>query len=154
MAYDQGLAHRLSETLAAYELPELEEKKMFGGFCMMVRGNLCCGVIRQELLVRVHEAQVASLLKREGARSFDKMSGRPMKGWVLVSQDAVAEDPELASFLGPAIENALALPAKPMKSKPARAEKSPAPKRLPKVPAKKKTSSSSPRGLTEQTTRR
>ena len=138
MAYDQGLAHRLSETLAGYEpeLPELEEKKMFGGFCMMVRGNLCCGVIRTELLVRVHESQVASLLEREGARSFDKMSGRPMKGWVLVSQDALAEDAELLSWLAPAIENALALPPKPLKSKSAGTGKSALPSKLPKGAAK------------------
>jgi hypothetical protein len=47
MAYDEGLAQRVRELLEdrADEL-EVVEKKMFGGLCFMVQGNMCCGISR------------------------------------------------------------------------------------------------------------
>jgi TfoX/Sxy family transcriptional regulator of competence genes len=126
MAYDQGLAQRLAEALAARDVPEVEEKKMFGGCAFLVRGNLCCGVKDNDLLVRVAKEQEDRHLRRPGARAFD-MTGRPMKGWILVEPDHVAEDAELTDWLAPAIENALALP--PKAPKPAAGERARTPAR-------------------------
>ena len=51
MAYDEGLAERLRDALA--DTAGVAEKKMFGGLAFMVRGNMCCGVVGEELMVRV-----------------------------------------------------------------------------------------------------
>jgi len=54
MAYDEGLAQRVRELLEdrADEL-EVVEKKMFGGLCFMVQGNMCCGILQDDMMVRV-----------------------------------------------------------------------------------------------------
>ena len=51
MAYDEGVAQRMREAMTG--LPEVVEKKMFGGICFMVRGNMCMGVTGEEIMVRV-----------------------------------------------------------------------------------------------------
>ena len=43
MAYDEGLAHRIRELTE--DDPTVVEKKMFGGLCFLVSGNMCCGVV-------------------------------------------------------------------------------------------------------------
>jgi TfoX/Sxy family transcriptional regulator of competence genes len=51
MAFDPGLAQRVRELLE--ELPGYEEKKMFGGICFLIHGNMAGGIIKDELIVRV-----------------------------------------------------------------------------------------------------
>ena len=51
MAYDEGLAQRIRETLTDH--PGLVEKKMFGGVGFMLQGNMACGVNKEDLIVRV-----------------------------------------------------------------------------------------------------
>lgn len=81
MAYDQGLAQRVREALAGQ--PGLTERAMFGGIGFMVYGNMACGILKDELMVRVGPEGMEAL-QRPGARVFD-LTGRPMKGWVVVS---------------------------------------------------------------------
>ena len=63
MAYDEALAGRIRQTLAGRGA--VSERKMFGGIAFMVGGNMACGVIRQDLMVRVgpdaHDAAVAAI---------------------------------------------------------------------------------------------
>jgi len=51
MAFDEGLAQRVREEIG--QLPGFVEKKMFGGVGFMLRGNMACGVINEDLIVRV-----------------------------------------------------------------------------------------------------
>ncbi|TSA47021.1 MAG: hypothetical protein D4R56_02810 [Deltaproteobacteria bacterium] len=44
MAYDEGLAQRVRELLE--NEPDFQEKKMFGGMCFLIQGNMACGIIR------------------------------------------------------------------------------------------------------------
>ena len=44
MAHDEGLAQRVRELLE--NEPDFQEKKMFGGLCFLIRGNMACGIIR------------------------------------------------------------------------------------------------------------
>lgn len=57
---------------------------MFGGIAFMLNGNMCCGVHRNDLIVRVAREEHAAALERPHARAFD-LAGKPMKGFVLVS---------------------------------------------------------------------
>lgn len=108
MAYDEGLAERVTDL--TQQLPDLSEKRMFGGWGLMWQGNLLVGVIGDDLVVRVGPDAYEDAL-RAGGREFD-FTGRPMKGWVMVPADAVAEEPELAAWIDRATRFVKTLPAK------------------------------------------
>jgi hypothetical protein len=61
--------------------------------------------------VRCAPSDTSSVLKEPGVRPFD-VTGKPMKGWVLVSAEAVAEEPELRDWVGRSREFVRTLPAK------------------------------------------
>jgi TfoX/Sxy family transcriptional regulator of competence genes len=109
MAYDEGLAQRTREALG--ELPGLVEKKMFGGVGFMVQGNMACGVNKDDLIVRVGAERYEEALAKPHTRPFD-MTGRPMKGWVMVASDGYESDDALKSWVQQGVDFALTLPAK------------------------------------------
>jgi TfoX/Sxy family transcriptional regulator of competence genes len=109
MAYDEGLATRLRELIG--ELPGVAEKRMFGGLAFLLNGNMACGVTGEALIVRLPPADADTALTEPGARPFD-MTGRPMKGWLLVDPDGHAEDDDLSGWVNRAIEFAGSLPSK------------------------------------------
>jgi TfoX/Sxy family transcriptional regulator of competence genes len=109
MAYDEGLAQRIREVLG--ERPGLVEKKMFGGLGFMVQGTLACGVHKDKLIVRVGPEKHQEALARPYARPFD-ITGRPMKGWVMVESDGVESDDDLADWVRQGVDLALTLPPK------------------------------------------
>jgi TfoX/Sxy family transcriptional regulator of competence genes len=86
MPYDEALAKRVRHALA--EIPDLTEKKMFGGVAFLVKGAMCVGVHGSELIVRCTKDETEPLLKKNGVRIFDLSGGRPMKGWLLVGPAA------------------------------------------------------------------
>lgn len=89
----------------------LSEKKMFGGIAFFLNGNMACGVLGREVVLRVKAADEAELLSRPGCRPFD-FTGRPMRGFVLVGESACPDQDALAEWLDPAIQAASALPPK------------------------------------------
>ena len=103
MAYDEGLAQRLREALAHED--GLTERRMFGGIAFMLDGNMAVGVSSDELMVRAGPDRFDEALARPHARVFD-LSGRPMKGWVLVAPD----DADLAGWLTLGVSFARSLP--------------------------------------------
>ena len=110
MAFDDELAQRVRDLLDGQ--PDVTERRMFGGIGFMVGGNMCCGVIGEDLMVRLDPGQAEQLMESEpGARPFD-FTGRPMRGWLYVSPAAVAEDTDLEQWVGRAEDFASSLPAK------------------------------------------
>jgi TfoX/Sxy family transcriptional regulator of competence genes len=109
MAYDEDLADRVREQLAAE--PAVAEKAMFGGLAFLLEGNMAVGISGQELMVRVGPDASDDALARPHARPFD-MTGRPMKGWILVASEGVAEERDLAAWVARGVELARSLPAK------------------------------------------
>ncbi len=109
MAFDEGLARRVREQLARRQ--GIVEKRMFGGLAFLLNGNMCCGIHGQALIVRVHPAHADLALAQPHTRVFD-LSGRPMKGWLLVDPAGVDDDGVLAKWLGVALDNAALLPRK------------------------------------------
>jgi hypothetical protein len=100
MAYDEGLAHRVRDTLA--DRLDLSERKMFGGLCFMLAGNMCCGIVGEELMLRVGPEAYESTLARQHAREMD-FTGRALNGMVYVGSGGIAEDEQLAEWLGLAV---------------------------------------------------
>ncbi len=109
MAYDEGLAQRIREVLD--DLTGTREKKMFGGVCYLVDGNMACGVFKEFLIVRVGPDRYEKSLKIPGTRVFD-ITGKVMKGWVMVEEDAYADDDDLRGWVVKGVEFAQSLPPK------------------------------------------
>lgn len=109
MAYDEGLAQRLNEILAA--VPGIVEKKMFGGIGYLVGGNMACGIIGEDLIIRVGPDKYDDSLQMRHARPFD-FTGRPMKGWIMVSPEGYESDSHLHEWAERGLEFAYSLPPK------------------------------------------
>jgi TfoX/Sxy family transcriptional regulator of competence genes len=109
MPYDEGLAHRIRDALDERE--DVSEKKMFGGLAFLVRGNMCLGVIGDELMVRVGPDAYADALRQPHAREMD-FTGRPMTGFVQVGVRGLASDASLRRWVARALEFASSLPRK------------------------------------------
>jgi TfoX/Sxy family transcriptional regulator of competence genes len=87
MAYDEDLANRIRELIAAD--PEVSEKRMFGGLAFLVGGNMAVAASGQGgLMVRVDPADTDTLVAKPHARPFE-MRGRAMQGWLRVDPDGV-----------------------------------------------------------------
>jgi hypothetical protein len=108
MAYNLQLAERIRSQLQG--MPFVE-KKMFGGTGFLLHGNLACGVIYDDLIVRFNPDKNAALLKKAHTRPF-AMSGKPMKGWLLVETDGCKTDKQLSTWIREGVEFALTLPPK------------------------------------------
>jgi TfoX/Sxy family transcriptional regulator of competence genes len=109
MAYNEALAKRIRAGLKG--LRGMEEKKMFGGVGFLIHGNLACGVHRQDMVVRLSEGDYEAALKSPGIRVFD-ITGRPMRGWILVSAGACDTDRSLKKWLDKSVQFAKSLPPK------------------------------------------
>jgi TfoX/Sxy family transcriptional regulator of competence genes len=109
MPYNQQLAERLRQKLIP--IVQVDEKKMFGGIAFMVNGNMLVGVIKDSIIVRVGPDGHAAALKQDGARPFD-MTGRPMSGWVMVSEKGYDSEAALERWIHLALEFVKTLPTK------------------------------------------
>ncbi|MER5215688.1 TfoX/Sxy family protein [Streptomyces sp. NPDC002838] len=109
MAYDEGLAERVRQRLGAD--PDVTEKRMFGGIAFLHRGNMAVGVSGDDLMVRVGPDNTDAALARPGTRVFD-MTGRPMRGWILVAGATLTEDDALGAWIDEGRAFAESLPPK------------------------------------------
>jgi len=109
MAYDLGLAARCEDFIL--DKPSISQKRMFGGMAYLLNGNMAFGIHKDHLMVRVgSDAHDASMELPETA-PFN-LTGRSMKGWILVSPDGIEEDAQLKAWIDRGIRFAETLPAK------------------------------------------
>ena len=108
MAYDEKLAKRIRKLIAGNE--RITERKMFGGIAFMLNGNMFCGVIKDDLMVRVGPDAHEDALAKPYARPMD-FANRPMKGMVFVEPDGLNE-PALGHWVTEAAAFVGSLPAK------------------------------------------
>jgi TfoX/Sxy family transcriptional regulator of competence genes len=109
MAYDESLAGRIRDALARKK--DIDEKKMFGGVGFLLNGNLLVGIWKDALIVRLSPDESEEALRETHVRVFD-ITGRPMKGWVLVEPEGIEEDDQLKGWIERAMKYVRALPAK------------------------------------------
>jgi TfoX/Sxy family transcriptional regulator of competence genes len=107
VSYDEDLDARLSDAVAPFKTVR---KKMFGGTCHILRGNMLAGVYKDYLILRIGEDAAAAVLCEPFVRPFD-ITGRPLRGWVMV-ESAGAEGDALGRWLALALEYAESLPPK------------------------------------------
>ena len=109
MAYDEGVAQRVREIME--DIPGVTEKKMFGGIAFMVNGNMCSGVVKSELMMRVGADGYENALQQPHAREMD-FTGKPMKGFVYVSEKGFETDEDLQGWIDRACQFVATLPVK------------------------------------------
>jgi TfoX/Sxy family transcriptional regulator of competence genes len=109
MAFDESLAARIRQSLARRKA--VGEKKMFGGVGFLLNGNLLVGVWKNSLIVRLGPEEGDEALKEAHVSEFN-ITGRPMKGWVLVAPEGVKDDDQLKGWIERALKFVKTLPAK------------------------------------------
>ncbi len=109
MAYNEKLADRVRTALAHHKA--VEEKKMMGGLTFMFRGNMCCGVLQNNLVVRVGARQYEKALAYPHVRPMD-FTGRPLKGFVFVDPAGFRTDRSLKKWIKLAVDFVRSLPPK------------------------------------------
>lgn len=114
MAYDEETARRLrAALLRAQPDGAIEERKMFGGLALLAGGNMACGVMGEELLIRVPEAEVAAVLGRPHVRPMT-FTGRPMRAFVVVGRPGFADEAALDGWVALGLAAARAAAERPM----------------------------------------
>ena len=108
MAYNLRLAERIRSQLDGVPFVE---KKMFGGVGFLLNGNMACGVNKDNLIVRVDPEKQNVLLKKAHAKPFD-LTGKPMKGWLLVESEGCRTEKQLSAWVKEGVEFASTLPPK------------------------------------------
>ena len=109
MAFNEELAGRVRHALKNRR--SLEERKMFGGLAFLLRGNMCCGVVGDELMVRVGPEHYEKALAARHVRPMD-FTGKPLEGFVYVTPPGIASDRALKTWVTKGVECAVSLPAK------------------------------------------
>src|SRR5262249_20425154 len=109
MAYDEGLAERIRDLLA--DEHGVVERRMFGGLAFLLQGNMCVGIVKDNLMVRVGPDAYARLLKQPHARKMD-FTGRPMKGFLYVRPAGFESDDDLGRWVDHGKAYAGSLPEK------------------------------------------
>ncbi|MCA9062481.1 MAG: TfoX/Sxy family protein [Planctomycetaceae bacterium] len=109
MATDDAVVQRISQLLRPFH--GFEQKTMFGGVGFLLFGNMCVGVWKEFLILRVGPKTANELLKKPNMRPFD-ITGRPMKGWVMADQEAYESDEQLDRLIHVAIAFVQTLPPK------------------------------------------
>ena len=109
MAYDELLAERVRDLLSLRG--DVTERKMFGGIAWMVSGNMACGLLGEDLIVRLDPEDAVQALEENHTREFD-FTGRPARGMVVVEPAATVEPDELAGWVEAGVGFASALPPK------------------------------------------
>ncbi|MFC1964668.1 TfoX/Sxy family protein [Chloroflexota bacterium] len=109
MGYNQDLEDKIDRLID--RIGELDKKKMFGGICYLINGNMCFGIHRESLVLRTTPKKAEELLRSEYVTPFD-ITGKPMKGWVLVSPDVLETDDQVLEMLILGVSFAETLPKK------------------------------------------
>ena len=91
MAFDDNLAARIRSALAR---KKGIERRHFGCFCLLLNGNVLVGVWKNSLIVRLGNEQGEEALLEPHVRPFD-ITGKPMKGWIVVEPEGIEDDDQL-----------------------------------------------------------
>jgi TfoX/Sxy family transcriptional regulator of competence genes len=109
VAFDESLAARIRAALGGKKA--VEEKKMFGGVGFLFHGNMLVGVWKESLVVRLGPDEGDDALLEPHVRDFD-ITGKPMKGWVLVAPEGLADVAQVKGWIERALKFVKTLPAK------------------------------------------
>jgi TfoX/Sxy family transcriptional regulator of competence genes len=104
MAYNEELAHRIRQNLLGFS-KGMEEKRMFGGIAFLYKGKMCCGVVKDNLMIRVISDKYEKTLENPYARPMD-FTGKPMKEFLYVDPSGFESETKLTELINLGIEHA------------------------------------------------
>ncbi|MBN1348157.1 TfoX/Sxy family protein [candidate division KSB1 bacterium] len=106
MPYNTEIDDRIRQIISDWN--HTHHKKMFGGICYFLHGNIFCGVWHDFLILRLGEARAKEALELPHVKPFD-ITGRSMKGWIMVAEEGFKEQQSLSVWLEQASEFAVGL---------------------------------------------
>ena len=109
MAYNEAIERRIKKIISDWD--HIDAKKMFGGVCHLLHGNMLFGLYKDFLILRLGEENSTKALESPFVKPFD-ITGRAMKGWVMVEDKGFKTDDELEAWLNQAKEFVKTLPPK------------------------------------------
>jgi TfoX/Sxy family transcriptional regulator of competence genes len=109
MVFDESVAARVRKALGRRK--NITERKMFGGVAFLLDGNMCCGVLRDVLVLRLGTQGASEALREPHARPMD-FTGKPMKSMIYVDPAGFSSDAALREWLRRALAFASELPVK------------------------------------------
>ena len=109
MAYNEEIESRIKKIVSRWQ--NTDAKKMFGGVGYLLNGNMCFGIHKESLILRTTKERAEELIKNEYISIFD-ITGRPMKGWVMISPDILETENQLRNMLEIGKDFAATLPKK------------------------------------------
>ena len=109
MAFNEALAERIRQQLARKKA--IEEKTLFGCKCFLLNGNVVVGVWKNSLIVRLGQEGGIDALLEPHVKEFD-ITGKAMKGWLVVAQEGIEEDSQLSGWIQRAMNFVRNLPGK------------------------------------------
>ena len=109
MPYSEEIEASIQNVVSGWQ--NISHKKMFGGTCHLINGNMVCGVYKNFLILRLGEAKAKAAMQRPFVRPFD-ITGKPMKGWVIVEREGFESNGDLKKWLNKAKEFTNTLPPK------------------------------------------
>jgi TfoX/Sxy family transcriptional regulator of competence genes len=107
VVYNEAFAGRVRAALAGQ--PNVDEKKMFGGLTFMVSGQMCCGVLKDDLIVKIDPDWFDQAMQQPGVRPFD-FTGKPMTGMVYVASGEIGSAAALQAWVQRGVEYVKAHP--------------------------------------------
>ena len=96
MPYNKELETKIEDIIINW--PNMGKRVMFGGVCYMLKGNLCFGIIKDYLIVRLGKEKAEEKLKLDNVLPFN-VTGRPMKAWVMVDKNGYQTEEQLRDWL-------------------------------------------------------
>jgi hypothetical protein len=90
---------------------DMESKKMFGGICHLYRGNMFCGVYKDNLILRLGDGEARRAISEGEGRPFD-ITGKAMKGWLMVPWNDAITGEKVEAWIGMALDFVKSLPPK------------------------------------------
>jgi TfoX/Sxy family transcriptional regulator of competence genes len=114
MAYNAKLEEKIDAAARCWQ--NMEKKKMFGGVCYLLKGNMAFGIYKDFLIVRMDKEQSAQSLKNANVQPFD-ITGKPMAGWVMVEESGWKRQAALDKWISVGKQFAFSLPEKKGKAK-------------------------------------
>jgi TfoX/Sxy family transcriptional regulator of competence genes len=109
LVYNERLADKIRTILSNRKV--LTEKKMFGGIAFLLNDYMCCGVINDDLMVRVGGNRYKEALELPYSRPMD-FTGRPTTGFVFVGSKGWSKEPILKKWVHMGVDYVSSLPRK------------------------------------------
>jgi TfoX/Sxy family transcriptional regulator of competence genes len=109
MAYSTALEEKIDGAVKNWK--SVEKKKMFGGICYLLKGNMGFGIYKDYLIVRMEKDMAEQRLGGKNVKPFD-ITGKPMSGWLMVKEDGWRRKDDLADWIHIGKRFALTLPEK------------------------------------------